>query len=329
MKSEELLEQLGIARTDYEDLHIVRLFSAFAAVSEGQIVSATEPILEYCPLLSYLSPETKGRGICREFVEQVLEEKISIFGHFTDRRQLYREDIVVPYGASEMLMYAIRKKTIDAAVVVCDGAGTVLVDRPGVVQGIGARMNSLFYTSPLSGLIDRLRCLGCHIPFPETAKIDQARGLKEAARLGYEKIAVTINPYTDDLGRVKEVAERDGVLAVCLVVCTTGIDQAGLRQVAQYGDLVWSCASEGIRNLGRKAILQLSKAIPVFALSRQGLELVSSYCDDDNLEGLNSKTQYLVSGEPKGKRVKMGNFTAYLTEQALPVRSKNEPRPLT
>jgi len=53
-------------------------------------------------------------------------------------------------------MYAMRKNVIDSAVLVCDGAGTVIVNRPEIVQGIGARMNGLFYTTPIKNMIVRL-----------------------------------------------------------------------------------------------------------------------------------------------------------------------------
>ncbi len=38
-----------------------------------------------------------------------------------------------------MISFALRKKAIDAAVVVCEGAGTIITNKPEVVQGIGAR----------------------------------------------------------------------------------------------------------------------------------------------------------------------------------------------
>ena len=75
------------------------------------------------------------------------KKKIAEFGFFTSRRGIIRKDIAVPFGASEILMYCMKKEIIDAAVIVCDGAGTVIVNKPEIVQGIGARMNGLFFTS--------------------------------------------------------------------------------------------------------------------------------------------------------------------------------------
>ena len=331
MKAEELFEQLGIARADYEDLHIIRVLSSFVGISRGRVIAMTEPVLEFCPLVSCLYPGTKG--LCgsektKEAIKEIIAEKISTLGHFTDKRLLQGRDIAVPYGASEMLMYALRKKVIDSAVVVCDGAGTVITDRPDVVQGIGARINGLFYTSAIGKVTDGLRRLGCSLPFAETADIDQIGGLDKAARLGYKKIGVTINACMDDLSKVGQIENNYNVEVISLVVCTTGINVEELALVRKYADLVWSCASAGVRKLGGKAILQLSTAIPVFVLTAKGLKLVAAYSDDKLIEKLDTKKQYLVSGTHRGQRIKMGNFAAYLSEQRLPVRSLREPRPL-
>ena len=107
MKPEELFEQLEIARSDYEDLHIVKVLSAFVAISNGQVVAMTEPLLEHCPLASLLYPQTRrARGFqkMKEAIKESIAEKISKFGQFTDKRTLQTQDIAVPYGASEMLM---------------------------------------------------------------------------------------------------------------------------------------------------------------------------------------------------------------------------------
>jgi putative methanogenesis marker protein 8 len=328
MKPEELFEQLGITKDSYEDLHVVRVLSAFVAVSNGQIIATTEPMLEHCPLVSLLYPQTRRASGSQAVIKEIVAEKISRFRQFTDKRTLQTKDIAVPYGASEMLMYALRKKIIDAAVVVCDGAGTVITASPELVQGIGARMNGLFHTSPIRPTMDRLIQLGCHIPFAETASIDQVGGLKKAAQLGYKKIGVTINACMDNLAEVDQVVGDYGVEIISLVVCTTGINTNELALVRKHADLVWGCASAGVRKLGKRAVLQLSIAIPVFVFTKKGIKLASAYSDDNLIEELDTKKQYLVSSTYKGQGIKMGDFGAYLSEHKLPVRSLKEPRPL-
>jgi len=333
MDLEKLFDIMGIKKDDFKDLHITRFFSSFVAVSEGKVIGVTEPFLEYCPLACALYKRIKSAGkSCSELkkaIKKAIEEKISKFGFFTDKRELHRENIAIPYGASEIMMYALRKKRIDSAVVVCDGAGTVITNRPEIVQGIGARMNGLFYTSPIRRIIEKLGENSC---LSEKADIDQIGGLEKAARLGYRKIAVTINGYSEEkLARIKEIENKYNVSATSLLVCNTGAGEKRIEEIKEYADLVWSCASKHIREIvGKKAILQISTKIPVFVLTKKGLDLVSAYSSNESvIENLNLEKQYIISGRYGGQRIKMGNFFTCLSETGLPVRSEEEPVPLT
>ena len=78
----------------------------------------------------------------------------------------------------------------------------------------------------------------------------------------------------------------------------------------------------------RKALLQLSTAIPVFVLTRRGLDFTVGYVEDPrSIRDLSSGKQYLISGKCEGRKLKIGNFHSYLSEATLPVRSEKEPRP--
>ncbi len=319
-----------------EDIHITRMYSSFVTVSEGRVIRITDPFLEYCPLAHFLYRGIKLAGNSNseliKAIKKAVEENISKFGSFTEKRKLHREDIAIPCGASEMMMYAMRKNVIDSAVLVCDGAGTVVVNRPEIVQGIGARMNGLFYTSPIDKIIERLRKYDCHVVFPETADIKQIEGLRRAAELGSKKIAVTINGYKgENLSDIKKIEKDNGLSITSLAICTTGVKEERIEEIKDYADLVWSCASEGIRKkVGKKAILQLSTAIPVFVLTEKGLNFLAGYSNEGELiRKLDPEKQYLISGKHEGKKIRMGNFNSYLGEAKLPVRSKKEPRPLT
>ena len=100
MKLEKLFKEMRIEKDNFEDLHIVRFFSSFVAISKEKVIRMTEPFLEYCPLADSLYDNMKG-------IRRIVEEKIAKFGHFTAERKLYREDVAIPYGASEMMMYAL------------------------------------------------------------------------------------------------------------------------------------------------------------------------------------------------------------------------------
>jgi len=314
-----------------KDLHIIRFYSSYVAISNGMVSVVTEPHMKYCPLAGVLYKglnSSSDPSIIKGIIKKAVEDKINDFGFFTGERRLSGSDIAVPFGASEILMYALRRRVIDAAVVVCDGAGTVIVDKPDIVQGIGARMNGIFYTSPVKGIMEKLENAGVRILSGDGA-IDQIKGVEKAASLGYRNIAVTVNASMNEpLDILREIEKKLSISFISMAVCTTGIADKRVMEIVRNADIVWSCASEGVREIaGKKAIMQLSKIIPVFVLTEKGLGLVDSYSSGRGiLTGLNPGSQYLIAGNlNKGKSIKIGNFRSYLVEAKLPVRNGREP----
>jgi putative methanogenesis marker protein 8 len=325
----EIREEMGKIP---KDLHITRMLGALVAISDGRVIKVSEPCLKYCPLADkfYSFGEDLKAGVKRAF-----EYKISVFGYFTCGRELCKEDVAIPYGASEMMMYALRRGSIDAAVVVCDGAGTVVTSNPSLVQGIGARMNGVFYTSPIDEVMKRIKEVGGYVIFPETAKIDQIAGLRKAIELGYRNIAVTINGFAgEDLSEIRKLESESGALIYILVVCTTGVDRERADEIAEYADLAWSCGSLYMREIvGRRARIQVATKIPVFILTEKGAIFLSNYSSRDLRGLLKEGRKYLVSGlhvlMKNYVRIEMGNFYTYLGEvEELPIRVEDEPRPL-
>ena len=326
----KLLKQIRGDKAHPNDIHVIRFYSSYVVISGRAVIKVTDPYMTYCPLAGFLYKnvgQSKNLNSLKKAIAESIDEKISKFGHFTEKRELSRKDIAIPYGASEILMYTMRKKSIDAAVVVCDGAGTVIVNRPELVQGIGARMNGLFYTSPIQGVIKRLKEAGSHVVF-QNGGIDQIKGVEKAVLLGYKNIAVTINASTDEsFSRLRKIEKDHRISLTSLAICTTGIGKNRIQELGKYADIVWSCASKEIRTIiGRKAILQLSRKIPVFVLTKKGLDLISNYSSKEGLiKSLDLTKQYVISGGSNGKKMKMGNFDARLSETGLPVRHKKEP----
>jgi len=315
-----------ILKNIHNDTHILKYFSSFITVSNGKVVHITEPSLSYCPLASHLHADFKkikaaGSRTIKQAIRKTIESKIKKYGFFTDNRKFTCNDICVPYGASEMMMFALRKRKISAAVVVCDGAGTVIVNKPEIVQGIGARMNSLVFTSPIKETIEKLKQLKCRI-VSDDAWIDQVQGVREAAEKRYKTIAVTINGHSSDcLKEIRKIESKYGISVTILVVCTTGVDEHNVSLIRRYADIVWSCASMEIRKkIGSRAILQLSKQIPVFILTKKGIDFVSAYTKNSKfIKNLDIKKQYLVSGDKGIKRINIGNFSVFISEAYLPV----------
>ncbi|MBM3709785.1 MAG: DUF2099 family protein [Actinobacteria bacterium] len=100
-----------------EDLHITRKACAFVAISNDSVIKVEEPRVCYCPLFTTLfSYDT----INKESIENKFKWQSENWGMFTCSRKVCDEKIIVPFGASEMIMYSLKKKRTDAAVVIKD-----------------------------------------------------------------------------------------------------------------------------------------------------------------------------------------------------------------
>lgn len=264
------------------DLHIVKYCSSFVSISEGKVFYVSDPKVKPCPLARHFYKEIfKGNedneGI-KKGIKEVIEFKIKEYGFFTANRKFDICEMQVPYGASEILMFALRNKAIDAAVVVCDGAGTVISDSPEVVQGIGARMHNIIMTSPIFETIEHLNSIGCSV-ISKNSIIDQSSGVRKAAEMGHKIIGVTIDGQSaQELKRLKDIEEEYGVKVISLVICTTGLKRELVEKIKEYADLVWSCVSDEVHKLIRPAAkLRLSNLMPVFAISDAGVGFALNY----------------------------------------------------
>lgn len=248
------------------------------------------------------------------------------FGQFTEERQIRDACKYVPFGATEIITEALRAGILDACVLVCDGAGTVITSDPEIVQGIGGRMSGLVYTVPRQNVICRLQQEGAIVVDPVKARIDPLQGAREASRI-YERIAVT----TTAGPIVEELAALPGV--VTFVVHTTGISPEQASH-AEKSDIAWGCASKYVREIvGQNALLQLGVGIPVFVLSEKGLSLIQPQITALSHEigaSLHQHRDAISSGSSHviyHRRTSQG--TSLVMEKAvLPVSRHAGPRPL-
>ena len=72
-----------------------------------------------------------------------MQFRIEKYGMFSPRRRL-EMGTFVGFGASESMMTGILHGIIDAAVTVCDGAGTVITSNADLIQGMCSRLLSSF-----------------------------------------------------------------------------------------------------------------------------------------------------------------------------------------
>jgi putative methanogenesis marker protein 8 len=252
--------------------HLLEMAKARVRVKDGKIEVLTDPLIGCCPLRRDLYGIKEDS---RETVERVLQSHMQELGMYGPGRVLELREKPVSFGASEILMDAMSEGLVDSAVLVCEGAGTVVATRPDVLQAIGAHMTGLIKTEPIAEIQEGLVKRGC-ILLDRQATVDQVRGYERAVAAGFRNIAVTVaGENTKEAALLREMGAKLGARPFLLAVHTTGISEAQAAALAEACDLVWSCASKAVREVaGKKACLQMGVSIPVFALTVEGKRLL-------------------------------------------------------
>ena len=252
--------------------HLLEMAKALVRVKDGKVEVLTEPGIRCCPLRQDLYGIQEES---RETVQRVLEGHMKELGMYGPDRVLELQEEPVSFGASEILADAMREGLVEAAVVVCEGVGTVVATRPEVLQAIGAHMTGLVKTEPIKEIQESLEKMGCTL-LDRQGTMDQVRGFEQAASSGFKKIAVTV--AGSRAGDAEALRKRDyehRTHSIILAVHTTGISEAEALALAESCDLVWSCASRAVREVvGKRAKMQIGISIPVFALTQEGKRLI-------------------------------------------------------
>ncbi len=286
--------------------HEIYCCGARVRISERGVEVLTEPTVEYCPLHEALYG-TKQIDV--EAVRKSVEMKIAGFG-FCCGNRAFDSEPVVAYGASEMMRVWLEKRLIDCAVVVCEGAGTVITSNGELVQAIGARLTGIIKTSPIRETIERVEADGGTVLDKNGARIDQVEGVRRAFDLGFKRVAVSVAGF-----QAKAISEirafEAGAKADVLIfsVCNTCVGSADVKHIAK-ADIACASASRILRNeIGKRALLQLGMTIPVYVLTEKGKRLVLVYLAEFKDKLVVFRTGKLpYYAENKGPRL-MGLFT--------------------
>jgi putative methanogenesis marker protein 8 len=252
--------------------HLLEMAGALVRVKDGKVEVLTDPKIRCCPLRKDLY----GIEIeSRETVASTLQKHMQELGMYGPKRVLELQEKPVSFGASEILTDALVEGLVDAAVLVCEGAGTIVATRPEVLQAVGAHMTGLIKTGPIREIQDGLVERGCLL-LDRQCSIDQVQGFVKAVAAGFKKIAVTVaGTRSHDAEALRELGAKLGVQPFILAVHTTGISEPEAGALAKSCDIVWSCASRAVRDVvGKNAKLQIGISIPVFALSDEGKRLI-------------------------------------------------------
>ena len=135
--------------------HLLEMAKALVRVKDGKVEVLSEPGIRCCPLRQNLYGIQEES---RETVQQVLQGHTKELGMYGPNRVLELHEEPVSFGASEILMDSMAEGLVDAAVVVCEGAGTVIVARPEVLQAAG-RVPAKELPAQLQGCGHGMRCV--------------------------------------------------------------------------------------------------------------------------------------------------------------------------
>jgi putative methanogenesis marker protein 8 len=251
------------------DEHIIEAIGrSRVVIRDGKVVEVGEPQISDCPLAKRFAFPVPA--ITKDAIKANIEHRIQAFGMCTPDREVCDTREFVGFGASELLSFGLYAGLIDAAVLVCDGAGTVIVTKPEMAQGIGGRMSGLVRTSPHVSVIDRIEKGGGIVLDREHARIDQLAGVALAVDEGYRNIAVTV--------AIPGIAETIHMIhpdTFIFAVHVTGLSRDEAELLASVSDLVTSCASATIREIaGAGALLQAGVTVPIFAMTPKGKFLI-------------------------------------------------------
>ena len=244
------------------DRHVIEaLGKARVVIKDGKVVEVGMPEIEYCPLVA------KGRSIqvmTPEVIRENMEFRIRDFGMCTPERRMRMKDFL-SYGVSELLGMAVGRRMLDAAVMVCEGAGTVVVSDPALIQGIGGRVSGIIETSPISAIID---AIGRDMVLdPRQAMIDQYAGARLAFVRGFKRVGVTVTSASD----AQRIREEFGQRVALFAVHTTGRTVEEAETLFDVCDIITSCASRPIRERAKeRALLQVGNKVPIYASSLWG-----------------------------------------------------------
>lgn len=252
------------------DEHVIEAMGkAKIIVKDGKVVNVEDPQIDYCPLFH------KHRGIEKldsKSIKENIEFRINDFGMCSPERNLKMKDFL-SFGISETISTLLEEKIVDCAVIVCDGAGTVLLTDPEEVQGIGGRISGFMTTSPIPQVIETLG--ESKVLDPVKASINQIEGAKKAIDKGFKNISVTI-ASPDDAEKLRELEKAvNGVNIYIFAVHVTGISEKEAQKLFDYSDVITACASKHIREIGeKKAFLKVGESIPIFAATENGKEFL-------------------------------------------------------
>jgi putative methanogenesis marker protein 8 len=252
-----------------EDIHVIEAVGrSKIIIKDGKVSEVSVSRLRQCPLAKKFALPIDE--ITPDAVKANIEHRMKSWGMCQPHRNVCGNVDFVGFGASELISCGILTGNLDAAVLACDGAGTVIVTTPEMVQGIGGRMSGLVSTSPLAEEMDQIEKNGGIVLDRAHATIDPVLGVSRAYEKGFSHVAVTV--ASADVAVAIHKTYPD---AFIFGVHLSGITEQDADKLVSVADIVTACASKWIWQVaGAKAFVQAGTAVPVFALTKRGKQLI-------------------------------------------------------
>ena len=256
MKDRHVIEALGKVRVVIENGEITEVGS-----SSG---------VKYCPMFHAMHGIEE---LDEQFIRKNINFRIKDFGMCTPERIVEMDDAIT-VGISEILKTNMELGNIDCVVGACDGAGTVIMTSPQVVQGVGARVSGLVSTTPIPEVIEKLQKRDSVVLNPQTAELNQMEGLKLALDMGFKNIAVTILPSLM-VEEIRSYPVDDDVNVYIFVAHTTGTAPEDVKMLFDNADIVTACASKAVCEYTDKyQPYYYGSKVPIFCASNDGREML-------------------------------------------------------
>ena len=262
-----------------KDKHVIEALGKVEVVIEnGQVTQVGSSDMKYCPMFHAMHGVDE---LNEEFIRKNIQFRIDDFGMCTPERIIEMDDAIT-VGISEILKTNMEMGNIDCVVGACDGAGTLLMTNPRVVQGVGARVSGLISTTPIPEVIDKLQQKDCVILDPETAELNQFEGFKMALEKGYKNIAITVIP-SPQIKQIRQYPVDDDVNVYIFVAHTSSVGRKEAEELFEYGDIVTACASKEVRGYADEIEPYYSGTkVPIFCASEDGRRLLNNRLEKIN-----------------------------------------------
>lgn len=254
-----------------KDKHVIEaLGKTRVTIENGEITSIEEPEIDYCPIFGKYHNIKK---ITKDEVRKNIEYRIKDFGMCTKDRILKMGDML-SVGISEILRSNLELGNIDCVVGACEGCGTLIMTEPDLVQGVGGRVSGLVSTTPIPEIIEQVGME--NVLNPETAELNQLKGVELAVKKGYKDIAVTILP-SPMIRDIRNLEIPDDVNVYIFVAHTTDATTDQAKELFESADIVTACASKNIIEYAQiKKPYYYGTAVPIYAITEDGRRFLDS-----------------------------------------------------